>query len=657
MTGLPDPNPDHAVIMATFAQQCLQRFSELTKELELALGPGTADLGIRIGLHSGPVTAGVLRGEKARFQLFGDTMNTASRMESTSIKNMIQVTAETATVLTESGKGHTLIAREGLIKAKGKGLMQTYWLRPKAKMQSQSSRIQSGYANEAHASRQEEQHIHSRAQHDEAREELGLPSFSHHHQLKVGESIASDTSQLPMHREIYDSWKDTGLKDALSTPGRQQEGLRRLIKWNTAVLESILTKVVIQRSEERRKSFFKPNKKGIRYDDSALFSEQIAESVDIPRFNRAAMSSTWLMPSKDKVSLIPPKAREELRAYVARIASMYRDVHFHSFEHASHVTMSAQKLINKVVLRDAAEYSSSARQKDEEEKKSGDGKSKNDKADLFFSTYGISADPLAQFAVVFAALVHDVDHTGVPNVQLIKEKPDLAAKYKNISVAENNSIKCAWSELMQPEFANLRKCIFETNEDETRFRQLLINVVIATDIADRERRAGERVRWEKAFAGDSNWEDEWKSLSEMELSTVDISLKATVVLEQIVLASDVAHTMQHWLTYVKWNERLYKEMWSAYVNGRAENDPTENWYKGEIGFFDGYIIPLATKLKDCGVFGSAGDEYLGNALRNKAEWIEKGAAIVEEFEAKIKRKSISEKSGSTRSLVSSTSES
>ena len=45
-------------------------------------------------------------------------------MESTSIKNMIQVTADTAALLKESGKGHILIAREGLVKAKGKGYLQ-----------------------------------------------------------------------------------------------------------------------------------------------------------------------------------------------------------------------------------------------------------------------------------------------------------------------------------------------------------------------------------------------------------------------------------------------------------------------------------------------------------------------------------------------------
>lgn len=47
----------------------------LTREMEAMLGPDTTKLGFRVGLHSGPVTAGVLRGEKSRFQLFGDTVN------------------------------------------------------------------------------------------------------------------------------------------------------------------------------------------------------------------------------------------------------------------------------------------------------------------------------------------------------------------------------------------------------------------------------------------------------------------------------------------------------------------------------------------------------------------------------------------------------
>jgi len=53
--------------MARFAQQCVEATAEVTKELEVTLGSDTADLAIRIGLHSGPVTAGVLRGEKSRF--------------------------------------------------------------------------------------------------------------------------------------------------------------------------------------------------------------------------------------------------------------------------------------------------------------------------------------------------------------------------------------------------------------------------------------------------------------------------------------------------------------------------------------------------------------------------------------------------------------
>jgi class 3 adenylate cyclase len=74
VTGLPEPQKDHAVIMCRFARDCMLRMKSLTKKLEVTLGPDTVELNLRIGLHSGPVTAGVLRGERSRFQLFGDTM-------------------------------------------------------------------------------------------------------------------------------------------------------------------------------------------------------------------------------------------------------------------------------------------------------------------------------------------------------------------------------------------------------------------------------------------------------------------------------------------------------------------------------------------------------------------------------------------------------
>jgi class 3 adenylate cyclase len=72
-TGLPQPQADHFVRMCHFARATVHKVSRLTKALEGHLGPGTGDLGMRVGIHSGSVTAGVLRGQKARFQLFGGT--------------------------------------------------------------------------------------------------------------------------------------------------------------------------------------------------------------------------------------------------------------------------------------------------------------------------------------------------------------------------------------------------------------------------------------------------------------------------------------------------------------------------------------------------------------------------------------------------------
>ena len=115
--------------MVKFANDCLKRLQELIHErLVDRLGLDTADLTMRFGLNSGEVTAGVLRGTKSRFQIFGDTVNTAARMESNGLPGKIHVSEVTAHSLMEGGKENWVQPRTDVIQAKGKGSLQTYWV-------------------------------------------------------------------------------------------------------------------------------------------------------------------------------------------------------------------------------------------------------------------------------------------------------------------------------------------------------------------------------------------------------------------------------------------------------------------------------------------------------------------------------------------------
>ena len=90
--------------MAKFSVECQKIFEVVTTEFPYTLGSETIDLKLRCGLHSGPVNSGVLQGIQSRFEIFGDTVNTASRMESTGIPTRTHISQATTDLLIKSGK-------------------------------------------------------------------------------------------------------------------------------------------------------------------------------------------------------------------------------------------------------------------------------------------------------------------------------------------------------------------------------------------------------------------------------------------------------------------------------------------------------------------------------------------------------------------------
>jgi len=176
-------------------------------------------------------------------------------------------------------------------------------------------------------------------------------------------------------------------------------------------------------------------------------------------------------------------------------------------------------------------------------------------------------------------MIHDADHQGVPNAQLVKEHAPVAQQYGNRSVAELNSLVLCWNLLMSDKFTNFRNLLCATDEEPNRFRDLVINSVLATDIVDKELKGKRNARWDKAF-----------NQTDVDEPHHDkVNRKATIVIEHLIQASDVSHTMQHWHIYRKWNERFFRECYNGFKTGRSEIDPSINWYKGELGFFDFYM--------------------------------------------------------------------
>jgi hypothetical protein len=261
---------------------------------------------MRYGLHSGPVTAGVLRGEKSRFQLFGDTVNFASRMESTGQRNKIQCSQATADLLIAGGKKHWVQPRDDLVNAKGKGVLQTYFIviqrdinnigsspgAPSMKAPCISLKSKHGLGRSSHASSHSpggRRGIHS----DNSRRSLLMSQHE--------SQIWTKDDELDDIEDNYDGFEDTNHQE-------------RLVQWNVEILSGLLRRIVAHRQTNGIETSDSDEAFVFNYENGKTALDEITEIIPlgigsgVPNFE----ASCYLDIDPDTI-VIPTKVQEQLQ--------------------------------------------------------------------------------------------------------------------------------------------------------------------------------------------------------------------------------------------------------------------------------------------------------------------------------------------------------
>lgn len=281
-------------------------------------------------------------------------------------------------------------------------------------------------------------------------------------------------------------------------------------------------------SSERRESLesdwrnlFDQQLKGCEGDDSAV-AEKIAMSFLL----------NPLVASNER-------SQATMRTIVFDIRSLYHPNRYHAYFHAGHVLLSAS---------------------------------------LLSKTLFTSLSDRDHFALLYAALIHDIGHEGVFNSTLVNEGHPIAITYNDVSCAEMHSIRTGLDILQKH-----RTDLGFTHDDYMYIRKLVIDLVLNTDLADPWRGKTFKLRY-------SQCSDDGR----LDMKNENSKLVGMILLLKM---SDISSLLQSFETVLEWAHRFFDEQSIAYLNHRGPPVTCDGFDRNQVLFLNGYCLDLVHMLE------------------------------------------------------------